>query len=54
MIRWNILKEDDLAPDKNGKPTRKVPLWLPTVSVRVAFLADIAGKIKPRLPGLLQ
>ncbi len=37
-------KEDDLAPDKNGKPTRKEPLWLPTVSVRVAFLADIAPK----------
>ena len=38
------LKEDDLGPDKNGKPTRTVPLWLPTVSARVAFLADIAGK----------
>jgi hypothetical protein len=38
------LKEDDLAPDKNGNPTRKVPLWLPTVSARVAFLADVAAK----------
>ncbi len=38
------LTEDDLAPDKDGKPTRKVPLWLPTVTVRVAFLADIAPK----------
>jgi hypothetical protein len=37
-------KEDDLAPDKNGNPTRKVPLWLPTVTVRVAFLADVAPK----------
>ncbi len=38
------LKEDDLGPDKEGKPTRTVPLWLPTVSARVAFLADISGK----------
>lgn len=38
------LKEDDLAPDKNGSPTRKVPLWLPTVSARVAFLADVPAK----------
>ena len=35
------LKEDDLAPDKDGKPTRHVPLWLPTVTARVAFLADV-------------
>jgi hypothetical protein len=38
------LKEDDLAPDKNGNPTRIVPLWLPTVSARVAFLADVPAK----------
>jgi hypothetical protein len=38
------LKEDDLAPDKNGNPTRNVPLWLPTVSARVAFLADVPAK----------
>lgn len=38
------LKEDDLAPDKDGNPTRKVPLWLPTVSARVAFLADVPAK----------
>jgi hypothetical protein len=38
------LKEDDLGPDKNGTPTRKVPLWLPTVSARVAFLADVPAK----------
>ena len=38
------LKEDDLAPDKNGNPTRKVPLWMPTVSARVAFLADVPAK----------
>ena len=38
------LIEDDLAPDKSGNPTRKVPLWLPTVSARVAFLADVPAK----------
>ncbi len=38
------LKEDDLGPDKDGKPTRTVPLWLPTVTARVAFLADVAGR----------
>jgi len=39
-----FLKEDDLAPDKNGVPTRKTPLWMPTVSARVAFLADVPAK----------
>lgn len=33
--------EDDLAPDENGNPTRDIPLWFPTVSARVAFLADV-------------
>lgn len=36
-----FLEEDDLAPDANGNPTREVPLWMPTVSARVAFLADV-------------
>jgi hypothetical protein len=35
------LVEDDLAPDENGVPTRDIPLWMPTVSARVAFLADV-------------
>lgn len=35
------LVEDDLAPDENGKPTRDVPLWFPTLSARVAFFADV-------------
>ena len=39
-----ILEKDDLAPDKNGIPTRKVPLWYPTVTARVAFLADVPAK----------
>jgi hypothetical protein len=38
------LKEDNLAPDAKGVPTRNVPLWLPTVSARVAFLADVTAK----------
>lgn len=42
--RMEYLKEDDLGPDKAGNPTRKVPIWLPTVTVRVAFLADVPGK----------
>ncbi len=38
------LVEDNLAPDISGNPTRKVPLWLPTVSARVSFLADVPAK----------
>jgi hypothetical protein len=37
-------KEDDLSPDKNGKPTRQVPYWMPTVSAQVSFLADVPAK----------
>jgi hypothetical protein len=41
------LIEDDLAPDENGKQTREVPLWYPTLSARVAFMADVpANKSK--------
>ena len=39
-----FLEEDDLAPDENGIPARKVPLWLPTVTARVAFLADVPAR----------
>lgn len=39
-----FLEEDDLAPDENGNPTRNIPLWMPTVTARVAFLADIKAK----------
>ncbi len=38
------LQEDDLAPDENGVPSREVPLWLPTITARVAFLADVPAK----------
>ena len=37
-------KEDDLAPDENGHPTRSVPFWLPTTTARIAFLADVPAK----------
>lgn len=38
-------KEDDLAPDVEGNPSRDIPLWFPTVTARVAFLADVkAGR----------
>ncbi|NOY96378.1 MAG: hypothetical protein GXO81_08375 [Chlorobi bacterium] len=36
-----FMLEDDMAPDENGKPTREVPLWYPTISARVAFIADV-------------
>jgi hypothetical protein len=39
-----FLKEDDLSPDKDGKPTRSVPVWLPTVTARLSFLADVPAK----------
>ncbi|WP_343701415.1 hypothetical protein [Chitinophaga sp.] len=38
------LQEDDRAPDKNGKPTRAVPLWLPTVTAQVAFSATVPAR----------
>jgi hypothetical protein len=38
------LQEDDLEPDEGGNPTRDVPLWMPTVTCRLAFLADVKAK----------
>jgi hypothetical protein len=38
------LVEDDLAPDATGRPTRDVPVWLPTVSARLSFLADVPAR----------
>ena len=35
------LEEDDLEPDEEGNPGREVPLWMPTVTCRLAFLADV-------------
>jgi len=39
-----FLEEDDLAPDENGALTRDVPLWMPTITARVAFLANVPAK----------
>ncbi|MFT7162072.1 MAG: hypothetical protein ACI9GZ_003260 [Bacteroidia bacterium] len=36
--------EDNLEPDEQGKPTRESPLWMPTVTARLAFLADVPAK----------
>ncbi len=44
---WDIkkfMKEDDMEPDESGKPTREIPLWMPTVTARVAFLADVPAR----------
>jgi len=38
------LEEDDLEPDEQGNPTRDIPLWMPTVTARVAFLADVPAR----------
>lgn len=38
------LVEDNMAPDSTGKPTRDIPVWMPTVSARVAFLADVPAR----------
>jgi hypothetical protein len=38
------LKPDDMAPDKNGNPTRQIPVWMPTVTARVAFLASVPAR----------
>lgn len=35
---------DDMAPDSTGKPTRNIPVWMPTISARVAFLADVPAR----------
>ncbi len=39
-----FLEEDPLDPDENGNPTREIPFWMPTVTARVAFLADVPAK----------
>lgn len=38
------LVEDELDPDAQGNPTREIPLWMPTVTARVAFLADVPAR----------
>ncbi len=38
------LEEDDMGPDEHGNPTRDIPLWMATVTARVAFLADVPAR----------
>ncbi|MDR2041612.1 MAG: hypothetical protein LBP98_04760 [Tannerella sp.] len=41
------LEKDNLAPLEEGQPERQIPLWMPTVTCKVAFLADVpAGSSK--------
>ena len=40
----DYLVDDDLEPDEDGNPTRDVPVWMPTISTRVAFLADVPAR----------
>jgi len=35
---------DDLAPLVEGEPERHIPLWMPTVTCKVAFLSDVPAK----------
>jgi hypothetical protein len=37
-------EKDDLAPLEEGQPKRQIPLWMPTVTCKVAFLADVPAK----------
>ncbi len=39
-----FLEADDLAPDEHGHPAREIPLWMPTVTARVAFVADVPAR----------
>lgn len=36
--------EDDLEPDKEGQPQRHIPLWMPTATCKLAFLANVPAK----------
>jgi hypothetical protein len=38
------LVADDLSPLGKGQPERHIPLWMPTVTCKVAFLADVPAK----------
>ena len=38
-----FLQEDDLAPDEQGHPTREIPLWMGTVTARVASFLTTAS-----------
>ncbi|MDD4426502.1 MAG: hypothetical protein PHS40_11300, partial [Mariniphaga sp.] len=36
--------QDDLSPLSEGEPERNIPLWMPTVTGKVAFLANVPAK----------
>ncbi|RIJ45462.1 hypothetical protein D1614_23020 [Maribellus luteus] len=36
--------EDDLEPEKEGQAKRHIPLWMPTVTCKLAFLANVPAK----------
>jgi len=38
------LEKDDLAPLAEGEPKRHIPLWMPTTTCKVAFLAEVPAK----------
>ena len=40
----DYLTADDLEPGADGKTSRDVPLWYPTVTAQVAFRADVPAK----------
>jgi hypothetical protein len=40
----SYLEKDNLAPLEEGQPERQIPLWMPTVTCKVAFLADVPAK----------
>jgi hypothetical protein len=38
------LEKDNLAPLEEGQPERQIPLWMPTVTCKVAFPADVPAR----------
>jgi len=38
------LTKDALLPLSEGEPDRQIPLWMPTITCKVAFLADVPAK----------
>jgi len=42
-IQRNALK-DSLNPLEEGQPKRQIPLWMPTLTAKLAFLADVPAK----------
>ncbi len=38
------LVADDMAPLEEGHPEREIPLWMPTTTCKLAFLADVPAR----------